>query len=231
MPPDAHETRAAHQQGVSSEDTPLRTAVDVVTMLRLRMNDIVRDYDDGDPDGVQRVCEPIDGTAFFPGGHGLWRGTKPHGPLPEFFPNAPVMFVGHNFDSVRGYRRSQERGIELVRNTTWVKLLQCIAAAGLRPEECFFTNALMGLQPKASVGTLKTTERFRAECRQFLSEQVRIVRPRAIAALGPVAAQDLERLKTRVPVIALKHPYATIRLPDLAETEGARLRNLLEAPR
>ena len=195
------------------------------------MDDIVRDYDNGDPSGVQRVGAPIDGTAFFPGGHGLWRGTEPHGPLPEFFPRNPVMFVGHNFDSVRGYERSRQRGIELIRNTTWAKLLQYIAAAGLSPEECFFTNALMGLQPATSVGRLKTTELFRAECRQFLSEQVRIVRPRAIAALGPVAAQDLDRLDTGLPVIALKHPYATIRLPDLAVTEGARLKSLLEAQR
>src|SRR5665213_2310156 len=59
------------------------------------MDNVVLDYGDTDADGVRRIGEPIDGTAFFPGGHGLWRGILPHGPLPEQFPHRPIMFVGH----------------------------------------------------------------------------------------------------------------------------------------
>jgi len=39
---------------------------------------------------------------------------------------------------------------------------------------------------------------------------VRIVGPRAIAALGPVAGDDVARVNVNVPVIGLKDPYATI---------------------
>lgn len=202
-------------------------ALDVVTLLRRRMEKVVRDYDDSDPEGVQRVGDPINGTAFFPGGHGLWRGLEPHGRLPGWFPENPVMFVGHNFDSVRGYKRSLIRGIELVKSTTWAKLLQYIGFAGLTPEQCFFTNALMGLQPETSIGALKTTERFRAQCREFLGEQIEIVRPKVLVALGPVAAGDLGQVAAPVPVLALMHPYAAIRSPRLPLTEGTRLAALL----
>jgi len=205
------------------------TTLDVVTLLRQRMDEVVRDYDDSDPDGVRRVGEPIDGTAFFPGGHGVWRGLEPHGPMPEHFPDVRVMFVGHNFDSVLGYQRSCRRGIEVIRGVTWRRLLEYVHHAGLQPEQCFYTNALMGLQPTRSVGPLKTTELFRDQCRSFLREQIDVVKPAVIAALGNVAAGELANVRTSVPVLTLMHPRASIRRMDLAQCEGERLRQSLLA--
>jgi hypothetical protein len=201
----------------------MRSAIEVVSLLKCRMDDVVRDYNDADPQGVQRVDEPIHGTAFFPGGHGLWRGLEPHGPLPERFPENAVMVVGHNFDSVRGYRLSLERGIELVKNPTWAKLREYLAFADQSLEQCFFTNALMGLQPEKSRGPLKTTDRFRSECRLFLGEQITIVHPIAIVALGAVASADLEDIQAEVPMIAMMHPYAAIRAPGLAQRRACGL--------
>jgi hypothetical protein len=192
------------------------------------MNEVVRDYGDGNLNGVQRIGEPIGGTAFFPGGHGVWRGLTPYGTLPQTFPEQSAMFVGHNFDKVKGYERSLQRGIEAINGTTWRKLREYIAFAELRSEECFFTNALMGLQPENSLGPLKTTDRFRAECREFLREQIRIVQPRAIISLGPVAAEDLRGLSITVPTLALMHPYATIRREGLAQAEGLRIKHFLK---
>lgn len=63
----------------------MRATLDGVTLLRQRMVTIVRDYDDTDPDGVKRLGEPIDGTAFFPGGHGVSKERSPPGPLPADF--------------------------------------------------------------------------------------------------------------------------------------------------
>ena len=158
-----------------------RRAADIVSALRQRMNEIVCDYDDADPDSVRRVGEAIDGTGFFPGADGLWRGTEPHGPMPVWFPKDTIMFVGHNFDKVGGYERSLKRGIEVINGPTWRKLREYIACASLMPRECFFTNALMGLQPIQARGPLKTTARFRTECRNFLHEQISIVRLRALS--------------------------------------------------
>jgi hypothetical protein len=89
-----------------------RDAAQVVERLLTSMTLMVQSYH---PD-VRRtgatLSELIPGTAFFPGGAGLWRGSQPFGPMPEFFPDHPVMFVGHNFDSARAYAVWKERGGE-----------------------------------------------------------------------------------------------------------------------
>jgi len=207
----------------------MRTTLDVVTLLRQRMDEIVSDYDDADPDGVRRIGEPIDGTAFFPGGHGVWRGRNPHGALPTYFPERPVMFVAHNFDKVAGYQRSRRRGIESVTAATWKNLLAYLSVAGLTPEDCFFTNALMGLQPSKALGKLKTTPLFRAQCRTFLSEQIATVRPRLVVALGAVAKADLAGIPTAQGALMLMHPYAANMDKAAPGIEGAKLRAALEA--
>ncbi len=63
--------------------------------------------------GAVKVHRQVDGTAFFPGGIGLWRGLEPHGEAPLNFPSQPIMVLGHNFDKVAGLEASWTRGIEL----------------------------------------------------------------------------------------------------------------------
>lgn len=53
-----------------------------------------QDPPEGYPKGVIRVPAPIAGTAFFPGGHGLWRPDVLK-PLPEF-PLGGIMVLGHD---------------------------------------------------------------------------------------------------------------------------------------
>jgi len=81
-----------------------RLSSTVVQELLDEINRVIVDY----PTGVERTGESvsalIDGTSCFPGGTGLWRGDCHSGPLPLYFPQQPVMFVGHNFDSTsRGF--------------------------------------------------------------------------------------------------------------------------------
>jgi uracil-DNA glycosylase len=191
------------------------------------MDFVVTDYDADDPESVRRVGEPIDGTAFFPGGHGIWRGRNPHGPLPTYFPDRPVMFVGHNFDKVAGYERSRKRGVEVLGAATWKNLLSYISFAGLDPAECFLTNALMGLQPSKALGKLKTTTLFREQCRTFLSEQIALVQPRLIVALGAVARADLAGIPAACDALTLMHPYAANMDKAAPAAEGQRLADAL----
>ena len=195
--------------------------------LRERMDEIVRDYNDTDPDSVQRIREPIDGTAFFPGGHGLWRSAHPHGQMPQQFPEKSIMLVGHNFDSVQRYGWSVKRGIEVMKWPTWRNTRAYISYADLTEEQCFFTNALMGLQPKASRGMLRATDLFRAECLTFLGEQIAIIRPKAVIALGKESSQQIAALSPAVPVLNLLHPLAALRHASLAQSEGRRLGQFL----
>src|SRR5690242_6997137 len=130
-----------------------RTSAEVIDELLRAMRETVTEYH---PD-VERTSEDIEGliqgTACFPGGAGVWSGGMNGGPLPEFFPEHPVMFVGHNFDSWRGYALSLERRGELD-GDFWTRLLRMLEAASLKPESCFFTNVLMGLKPGRAEGPM-----------------------------------------------------------------------------
>jgi hypothetical protein len=56
----------------------------VVNDLFATMDSMVAEYDDQ----AIKIRRRIDGTAFFPGGVGLWRGRHKNGPIPQYFPKA-----------------------------------------------------------------------------------------------------------------------------------------------
>ena len=166
----------------------LRLSSDVVQALLDEMNRLVVKY----PAGVKRtgkaVAELIQGTACFPGGAGLWRGDFYGGPLPPYFPERSVMFIGHNFDSIDAHERAMANKGE-VHSTFWKNLRGFLRNAGdLDPAVCFFTNALMGLKPDRPDGPMPDCTSYREQCRQFLIRQIEIVEPGAIVTLGGQAA-------------------------------------------
>jgi hypothetical protein len=131
------------------------------------------------------VPEPIQGTAFFPGGYGLWRDDISR-PLPPF-PIGGIMVLGHDFHSERGYQASLARGREAASQPTWRQLCNLLAAVEIDPRECFFTNIYMGL--RAGSGTTgpfpgRADRQFVDHCRRFLTEQIHVQRPSLIVTLG-----------------------------------------------
>lgn len=137
------------------------------------------------PDGVGSIPRRIQGTAFFPGGSGLWN-TQADQPLPPF-PLGGVMIVGHNFDSEAGYLWSLQHAGENLQGPTWANLLDLLCRAELAPERCFFTNAYVGLKLGSSATGAFPGARdadFVRRCKALLSEEIRIMRPRVIATLG-----------------------------------------------
>jgi hypothetical protein len=96
------------------------------------------------PAQVLRVpAEKIAGTAFFPGGSGLYR--KDRDPATIRFSVGGVMILGHNFDSEFGFQESVRRGKEKLTRGTWGPLLRLLKEAHVPVDRCFFTNAYMGL--------------------------------------------------------------------------------------
>lgn len=171
----------------------LRKSEEVVQQLLDSMCEIVTQYHETVKQTGVCVTDLIDGTAFFPGGSGLWRGGEKHGALPELFPDAPIMFVGHNFDSIRGFNKAHEDGGE-PDGQFWKKLLGILHGAALSPKQCFFTNALMGLKPGSSTGSMPGDSKYRKQCAMFLRKQVEIVKPKAVIALGVKAESFVARL-------------------------------------
>jgi hypothetical protein len=139
------------------------------------------------PTGVVRVPGRIPGTAFFPGGYGLWQRD---GAVPQ----NPIMILGHDFHSEAGFRESLDRGGEVVIDNgqrvmgpTWRSLTCLLKAVDVDPSICFFTNAYMGLREGADpTGRFPGSNNpgFVERCRAFLRLQIRTMRPRAILTLG-----------------------------------------------
>ncbi len=185
-----------------------RLSKDVVQELLDEMSRIVSNYHPSVRLTGRSVEELIDGTAVFPGGTGLWRGDVCHGPLPQYFPESPVMFVAHNFDSDAAHDRSRNRGGEVEGSFFWTILRDYLKKSGIRPEECFFTNALMGLKPGSAVGPMPTVPGYEEQCGEFLSRQFKIVCPRAVIALGQKARNRVRAAAPSIPWICVMHPSA-----------------------
>lgn len=135
------------------------------------------------PPGVVPVRAFIEGTAFFPGGSGLYMESRD--PEDLKFPTCGVMVLGHNFDSEVGFEASLARGKERLTIGTWGSLLKLLGDAKIPLAECFFTNAFMGLC--AGADNLKYPGRSRAflsACLAFLQQQIAMQQPRLIVSLG-----------------------------------------------
>ena len=102
------------------------------------------------------------------------------------------MYLGHNFDKVRGYEDSVTRGIE--ENLTWRKIREGVLPF-LPEHQIWFTNYFMGLQDSPSnVGELARTEgfeQFESDCWEFFRLQVSLQQPRKIAVLGSAVVSVL----------------------------------------
>lgn len=139
----------------------------------------------GYPPGVLAVPEPILGTAFFPGGYGLWNPTG-NQELPPF-PVGGIMVLGHDFHSKGGYLASFARGAESSTQPTWRNLIRLLFEVRLEPSNCFFTNAFMGLRAgDATTGRFPgaSAPEFVAHCRRFLARQLQVQQPSLVLTLG-----------------------------------------------
>jgi uracil-DNA glycosylase len=149
----------------------------------------------GYPEGVIPVPQPIPGTAFFPGGYGLWNPTGGR-PLPAF-PSGGIMVLGHDFHSESGYRNSLARGAEPLTQPTWRNLIGLLREAGLAPTDCFFTNAFMGLRAGGvTTGRFPgaSDPEFVGHCRRFLMRQLETQQPSLVLTLGVYAPHVLASL-------------------------------------
>ena len=136
------------------------------------------------PPGVSAVPEPIEGTAFFPGGLGLWMEE------PDRECDVPVggcMVVGQDFNTVATYERALQNRSEIGASPTWQVLRRLLARFNIRPESCFYTNAYMGLRvtgPETGRFCGARDKDFVNRCAIFFSRQLAVTRPKLILMLG-----------------------------------------------
>ena len=164
----------------------------VVSDLFAKLALMVTEYDDQ----AIKIEKRIDGTAFFPGGVGLWRGLLKNGPMPPHFPKNPVMMLAHNFDAQLLFDASVDRGIEKMDEGTWRGMREYLAGAELSPERCFFTNLFMGLKPgRKSRGKYGGSTQHKEQCREFLKYQLKRTHPCLVVVLGTPALEQFHMVE------------------------------------
>ena len=156
------------------------------------------------PPELDRVTKMVTGTAFFPGGQGLWESKSESESEPQF---PDIMVVAQDFSTTAEHRAMLEGRACDLDSATWRNFLPFASAAGLDLRRCFFTNSIMGLRKVGpSDGKNPAYKRrnrgFVQATHDYLRLQIQTIRPRLILVLGGPAANvfaevssDLKRWK------------------------------------
>lgn len=152
------------------------------------------------PPELDQVPAMVTGSAFFPGGCGLW---QPERELE--FPD--IMVVAQDFSTTAEHSAMLAGRTRDLDSATWRNFRPFASAAGLDLCRCFFTNSVMGLRKQGpsdgkNPGYKRRNSGFVVATHDFLRLQVQTVRPRLIVVLGTpaagifaAAAPSLERWK------------------------------------
>jgi hypothetical protein len=158
-------------------------------------------------------------------------------PMPPF-PIGGVMFVGNFTDSKEQHDKRRAAGKPAPgeppggKTPTWRNLYRWVDEAGIERQEIFFTNAYVGLSAKNSRGRFPGSydSSFKAWCGDFLDEQIQLMRPRAVVALGEWSRKALDwpagplgvqrRDDVRFNAAALMHPSAAVPLRETRADTG-----------
>lgn len=140
------------------------------------------------PSSMQPISG-IPGKAFFPGGRGLWNDGDSN-PADKKY-----MVLGQDFDTVYAFDRALAAGEEDVqKNAAWRNLLAFLKECNITPEECFFTNAIMGARVEGNNSGRSPAFKdnaFIAACRAFFLLQLEAQKPEVILVLGKEPARFL----------------------------------------
>jgi len=109
--------------------------------------------------------------------------------------------VAHNVDAEETFNarlaRREPHGGPVRTMAYWTGMYRLLEAARVDVSDCFFTNAFVGLRrggnPQGTLALGRAME-FKNWCTAFLGEQVRLMRPRAVAVMGRPAWRFVGRM-------------------------------------
>lgn len=131
----------------------------------------------------------MEGTAFFPGGDGVFKPTPTPGVVQ--FPIQGVLVLGSDFGDEASYDQ-QFNGVESWHDEgsgpTWRNLLKLTDASGIRRSDLFCTNAWPCLRKGGkAVGGAPPASRnagFTRRCQTFFLATLQLLQPRLVVPLG-----------------------------------------------
>jgi hypothetical protein len=131
--------------------------------------------------GMMRVPRMM-GPGFFPGCTGLYKSE-------DDFDSKPVMVLGQDFGNESVYGFLDLRG-EVDKSVTWRHLKTLLSDIHIKPEQCFFTNAYMGLRKTDRevagpvTALLKKAKGFADQCQTFFLYQLQVIKPELVLVMG-----------------------------------------------
>lgn len=155
------------------------------TQLEILRNRVKQIIHPGDL--VIPVNGTINGLAFFPAGDGAIHSDGK-------ISNRKYMVLGQDQDNERGYKITLGKGKEDY-SATWLNIKDLFAESSISLEDCFFTNALLGVR-KDSISNVGKSQSFQdrefvKDCMDFLFFQITIQQPKAIICLGMIPVRLL----------------------------------------
>jgi len=161
------------------------------------------------PDNVAPVTDNVKRTAFFPGGLGVWNNSQ-HDKIPK------ILVLGQDFSTLKEYEKILSENSDDLSSPTWKNLINLFNQVGINLEDCFFSNAFMGLRKTESMtGKFPgyKDKNFVARNLNFLTFQIETIKPKVIITLGKFAADMLFNLAPNY--LKAWDKYSALRLPDV----------------
>jgi len=159
---------------------------------------------------MKKVCGEIKGFSFFPGGKGTFFNSYESSDKSEKISDKDYMILGNDWSTLKNYiididpnRLEPDKNIHT--DKTGINIMELLKQADIKPEKCFFTNAILGVRTKAGSTDKppafeKGNEEFLSYCREFFKFQLSIQRPKAIFVLGKYPAKFLAPLNKKLNV-------------------------------
>lgn len=134
---------------------------------------------DYDKTGMIKIKEPMDGVGFFPAFRGVNDGTAD-------ISRKDFIVLGQDQDNLKGYEKNKANKHE-ENSATWRNMDKLFGRVKISMDDCFFTNAIMGLRDtKKSTGKSPGYRKpeFTQACLEILEDTIKLVKPKAIICLG-----------------------------------------------
>jgi hypothetical protein len=163
----------------------------------------------------------ITGIGFFPGARGIWKNGD------ETLTNKSIMVLGHDFGAKRDYQNSVIRGEENLKALTWKNLKEAMDDYRIKPENCFFTNCIMGIRAEglSAIGENPASknenfETFKKDCQEFLIKQITIQKPQLIICLGLQILNFMSDMSTKLGHLSKIKSFKKLDIENLSAFEN-----------
>ena len=139
------------------------------------------------------------------------------------------MILGQDFDTKLKYESAKKNESEdISSNTTWKNLLCLLNEAKISPDNCFFTNAIMGVRNNGSaIGKSPGFKNkiFIEKCQEFFLYQLEMQKPKIILVLGLKVAEFLSETSNNLDKWRKIKNYKTIDEKNLQILKNIKFKN------